>query len=394
MTLDMTTISEFVIKYIWVILFYLTILLIVIINKKKFQFQAKFIALYKTKVGLNLMEKLGTKYSEFIKLLGIIGIGIGFVGMGYIFVYVIHGFIKLFTLPDAPAVFSVVLPGVHIPGSAVFVPFWHGIIALFIVVAFHEFGHGVVAKANKIPILSSGVVFFGPLIGAFVEPDEKKLEKKSDVEKYSVYAAGPFFNLILALFALALLSFAFNPLVNSMIEPNGFSFNSLQEGFPAEISGVMTGASYTLVNNQTIMSADDFVLAIANSKPGDNITIANSTNSYLITLTENPSDKTKGYLGVLGINSSYDVKEGISIILVDVLKWFAELLMWIFMLSIGLGAANLLPLGPVDGGRMIQLALTKIFGEKKGHVIWVKTGIMLLIIILILIFFPMIKAFF
>ena len=78
------------------------------------------------------MNKLGTKYREFVKLLGVIGIGIGFVGMAYIFVYVLNGFVKLFTVPDAPATFSLVLPGVHIPGSAIFIPFWHGIIALFI----------------------------------------------------------------------------------------------------------------------------------------------------------------------------------------------------------------------------------------------------------------------
>jgi len=383
---------QFLINYKFVILFYVLILATIIINRKKFDFQAKFIAMYRTKIGIKLMDKWGEKYREFIRLLGVIGIGIGFVGMIYIFVYVLQGFIKLFTTPDAPATLSLVLPGVHIPGSAIFIPFWHGIIALFIVVAVHEFGHGVVARANKIPVHHSGIVFFGPLIGAFVEPDEKQLMKEDDVKKYSVFAAGPFFNALLAAFAILLVAFAFTPTIDMMVEPVGVSFQSIQENMPAYEAGLLPEVTYDMVNGNQITTADQFILELNKLKPGDNFTIGDSTNTYTITTTESPTDSSKAYVGVVGIMTTQNVKEGFSQILVDILRWFNELFVWIFMLSLGLGAANLLPLGPVDGGRMIQLALTKIFGDKKGHVIWVKTGFMLLFILLVLIFFPILKS--
>ena len=48
---------EFISEYKWVILFYLIILLTVIINRKKFEIQAKFIALYKTKFGISTTDR-------------------------------------------------------------------------------------------------------------------------------------------------------------------------------------------------------------------------------------------------------------------------------------------------------------------------------------------------
>ena len=55
-------------------------------------------------------------------------------------------------VPSAPPTMSLVIPGIQIPGSPVFIPFWYGILALFCVVVIHEFGHGIVARANGIKI--------------------------------------------------------------------------------------------------------------------------------------------------------------------------------------------------------------------------------------------------
>mgnify|MGYP007070562571 CR=1 FL=1 len=68
-------------NYKWVILFYLLIIIFIVVKRKKFIFQAKIIALYRTKVGLRLIDRIGTKYSDFIKLLGYAGIGVGYTGM-------------------------------------------------------------------------------------------------------------------------------------------------------------------------------------------------------------------------------------------------------------------------------------------------------------------------
>lgn len=340
------------------------------------------------------MSRWGEKYSEFIKILGMIGIGIGFSGMIFIVGYVIMGFIKLFTIPDAPATFALIVPGINIPGSPIMLPLVHGLLALFIVVVIHEFGHGLVSRAYKIPVLSSGIVFFGPLIGAFVEPDEKKTEKQSDVVKYSIFAAGPFANMLTAVVVIGLLLLVFFPMTNSMVTNTGFSFTSLDPGMPAELAGMTPEAQYTYVNGMNVTEASQLLIAFENVSVNQTIQIGNSTHLFNVTTTESPNEPGKAYIGVLGLKNTNEVKEGIVEWVYYLLEWVQTLLVWIFQLSLGLGAANLLPLGPVDGGRMIQLALKRIFGDKKGHVIWVKSGQFLLVVILILLFTPMIRAIF
>ena len=243
---------SFIAQNKWVILFYLLIILFIIIKRKKFTFQAKFIALYRTQVGLKIIDKIGTKYKNFIKILGYIGIGIGYVGMLVILGFIIKGLFDLIFVPGAPAVIAPVLPGIPIPGSPIFVPFWYGIISLFIVVLIHEFSHGIVAKAHKLPIKNTGIVFFGPLIGAFVEPDEKKLKKQKDVTKYSVFAAGPFSNIITAGIVILLFVLIFNPVANAYVKPLGVSFTELEPDMPAEQAGLETGVIYNRINNLTI----------------------------------------------------------------------------------------------------------------------------------------------
>jgi membrane-associated protease RseP (regulator of RpoE activity) len=74
--------------------------------------------------------------------------------------------------------------------------------------------------------------------------------------------------------------------------------------------------------------------------------------------------------------------------------WLVGLFSWIFMLSLGLGLANLLPIGPVDGGRMLGVSLMKTAGDKKGKLIWTKITMIMIIIILILLLTPILRTIF
>jgi membrane-associated protease RseP (regulator of RpoE activity) len=379
---------SFLANYKWVILFYLLIIIFIVVKRKNFIFQGKIIALYRTKIGLRLIDRIGTKYSEFIKILGYVGIGIGYTGMLVIMFFIFKGLYDLIFVPGAPAVLSPVLPGVPIPGSPIFVPFWYGIISLFIVVLVHEFSHGIVAKAHKIPVLNSGIVFFGPLIGAFVEPDEKKMAKKSDVVQYSVFAAGPFSNVILAGLVILIFILVLNPIANTYAKPLGFSFTTIEEGMPADIAGLETNVIYDRINNITINSTEEFVKAFDQLTVGETLTIGNDDHTYYVTTTSKPDKPDKPVIGV-SVKNRYSNDDSI---FMQAFFWLAGLFSWLFMLSLGLGLANLLPLGPVDGGRMIGMSLMKTSGEKKGKVIWTKITIIMIVIIIILVVTPMLKA--
>jgi membrane-associated protease RseP (regulator of RpoE activity) len=375
----------------FVIGFYAALVLLIIIFRKKFEFQAKFIALLKTKLGLSWMDKIAKKYPKLVRALGYVGIWVGYIGMGVITYFIFYGLYILVTKPAAPATFAPVIPGVKIPGSPVFVPFWHGIIAIFIVAAIHEFCHGVVARAHNIPVKSSGIVFFGPLIGAFVEPDDKVLNKKKPVVQNSMFAAGPFSNIILAVIIFALLSWVFAPATDALVEKQGFYFGEVREGFPAYTAGLKNGTVYTFINNQTINDSAGFIAALEGLKPNDTIIVGNENVTVTIIASASPDDPSKGYIGVWGIYTKYTLKNPDNMIGYAVLDWFTELFVWIFVLTLGIGLANLLPLGALDGGRMFKIALLRKFDKKKTEAIF-KAFSLVFIVFLILLLVPIFKA--
>jgi membrane-associated protease RseP (regulator of RpoE activity) len=387
------TLMSFLSSWKFVLLFYIVLGIVVYINRKKFQVESGFVLLYRTDFGIKFIERLANKNREFWKIVGYTGIGIGFVGMILICGLLVKGLYNLIFVPSAPATLSLVIPGVQIPGSPIFIPFWYGIIALFSVVVFHEFGHGVIAKAHGLKIKNTGFGFFGPLPVAFVEPDEKEVISKDSIVQQSIFAAGPFFNGILVAIIMLITVLLINPLVMTMVTPHGVSFNSIQEGYPAAQFGVQSGVVYNMVDGVFVNDSTQFINTMSCLKPNSPITLSNSNTSITLIAGTNPKDSTKGYLGVTGVKTDYQLKhqewwfKG----LYYILYVLSNLFEWIATLSMGIGLANLLPLGPVDGGRMLHKASVDINGKKKGVKIWATITIITIITMIILIFVPIIK---
>jgi membrane-associated protease RseP (regulator of RpoE activity) len=387
------TIITFLASWKFVVLFYVILAIVIYFNRKKFQIESGFILLYKTQFGIAFMDKFAKKHKELLKIIGYVAIGVGFIGMLAISGLLIKGLYDLIFVPAAPPTLSLVIPGVQIPGSPIFIPFWYGIIALFIVIVFHEFGHGIIAKAHGLSIKSTGFGFMGPLPLAFVEPDEKQVIKTNSVVQHSIFAAGPFFNVILVGIVLLISLFVLNPIISTMVTANGVTFATIQENYPAAQYGVEKNVAYTNINGVEVKDSEEFVKELSCVKPNDTVIIANDNKSISVITGVNPSDNSKGYLGVSGIQTSYKLKsetfwfKGAYYILF----MLSTLLEWVATLSLGIGLANLLPLGPVDGGRMINKASIDINGKKKGTHIWAIITIVTLITMAILIFVPIIK---
>jgi len=387
------TIIPFLSSWKFVVLFYAILAIVIYFNRKKFQIESGFILLYKTQFGIAFMDRFAKKHKELLKIVGYIAIGVGFIGMLAISGLLIKGLYDLIFVPAAPATLSLVIPGVQIPGSPIFIPFWYGIIALFIVIVFHEFGHGIIAKAHGLNIKSTGFGFMGPLPLAFVEPDEKEVVKTDSVVQHSIFAAGPFFNVILVGIILLLSMFILNPIISTMVNAQGVSFATVQDNYPAAQYGIEKNVAYNTVNGIEVKSSDEFVKALSCVKPNETVVIGNSNKSISVITGVSPSDKTKGYLGVSGISTNYKLKSEATWFkgIYYLLFMLTTLLEWVATLSLGIGLANLLPLGPVDGGRMINKAAIDINGKKKGTKIWATITIITLVTMAILIFVPIIK---
>lgn len=388
----------FVLKHKFIFLFYLLVILFITFKWKTIDRQAKIIFLYRTKWGLKFMDHAAQKFREWIVLFGYVGMGAGFVGLVLISYVLINNLISLITQPDAASGVSLVLPGINVPGLGV-LPFWYWIIAIFGIALVHEFSHGIVARAHKIEIKNTGLVFLGPILGAFVEPDEKKLRSEKDIVQYSVLAAGSFSNIILAIAAIILLNLAFMPLQQNMVEPTGFTFAQYTyENAPAAKAGIIPGTVINGINAQKVTNFQQFSDELAYHRSGEQITVSTKEKEYKITLAENPENPKKALLGIQNINNEFEPKEkyrqGLGKVIYSVSAWIVGFLRWLFLLSLGIGLFNLLPLPIVDGGRMAQVFLHKLKGAEKGERLYHKVSLFFLLILLLNLFYPMLGKLF
>ena len=87
----------------------------------------------------------------------------------------------------------------------------------------------------------------------------------------------------------------------------------------------------------------------------------------------------------IGISVANNVKivNGLPGFLLPMLTWFNMFFYWLWIINLGIGLFNLLPLGPIDGGRMLQVSLLSITNNKKASIIFKTVTIISLSLIII-----------
>ncbi len=324
------SIIPFVVKYKAIFIFYAFVIVWLAWKWKKIDVQAKFIFLYRMKWGLKWMDHVGKKYREWIILAGYVATGIGFIGMIFITYVLLKNLIDLMLVPETAAGVSLVLPGISVPGLGI-LPFWYWLIAIFVIALVHEFAHGVVARAHNIPVKNTGIVFFGPILGAFVEPNEKKLRSQTDIKQYSVLSAGAFVNIAFAFAAVVLLNFGSMPLQESMVDSTGFTFDSFDVG-PAEEAGLQTGVIISGINGVETLTFQEFSEELQTARAGDSVTVNTAEGDVGLTLGEHPENPKRGYLGITSIKNEFEVKpeyaEGFNNVMYLSLDWANGFLRW------------------------------------------------------------------
>ncbi|MBN1385553.1 site-2 protease family protein [Candidatus Woesearchaeota archaeon] len=362
------------------IAFILFLIIFTIIKRKSVVLQkvlwpVVYVIMWKTGFGLKLMDRWGKKYKGLIQLLGQASIGLAFLGMAYISISILIVIFKMITAPESiQGGFALVLPFTNIPGVG-YLPFTYWIIAIFVLAVVHEFSHGVMARAYDVPVQSSGFAIFSiiaPIIpAAFVEPDEKVLQKRDEVTQNSVFAAGPISNVALGFVFLLIMMFVFAPIEARITEPTGFIMTPNDPEMPAAKAGMPDKFLVTNFNGEETADANKFMEQMYYcTAPGDEITVGNKNQSFTFTAVPRPEDPNKGIIGVSTFENQRDVKPQYAMWKAP-FYWFKGLFKWLFLLNLFIGLANLLPLGIVDGGRMLQIALKKIMkNEKHANKIW------------------------
>lgn len=211
---------------IFLVLFCLITAVFLYRNRKKLEIESKIIFLYKTKMGLDTIDRVGKKYPKLLNFLSYFVIISGYAIMAlsiFSIVYLVKMMLYSAAVPKIAPIIPLIpyMPAIF---KIDFLPpfyFTYWIITIAIIAVGHEFSHGVFARLNRIRLKSTGFGFIGPLLAAFVELDEKQMVKRPIKAQLSVLAAGSAANLILA--------FAFLLMMNGFFliayVPNGVMFN-------------------------------------------------------------------------------------------------------------------------------------------------------------------------
>lgn len=280
---------------------------------------------------------------------------------------------------------ALILPTPSSEGSAgpgyILIPFWFWIIVIGCILIPHEFSHGIIARAEKIPLKSVGLMLFAIFPGAFVEPDEKAIGRSSTLTKLRIFAAGSFANFVVAALVLVAMAYAIWPAVAAPAV--SMQLTEVNESSPAMRAGLEPGMVITAINGKTITTnyfeylftgtyiADE----MGKVMPNDTINVTTSNgNTYAVTLAENPETRAP-YMGVIFNYSEVFAHRAF-------LVTFEPLMRMIWMFSFFVGMFNVLPLYPLDGGLMMQAVSQRFAGKGSKRIVSAVSMIMLLSIIL------------
>lgn len=337
-------------------------------------------AFYRTKILNNLIDRLASRGRviwKFIWDIGVIsGLGILFVGLA---IFTIN--ILLFFQPSAegtPTAIAVtpVIPGITISFQTL--PYF--LVAIMIGAMVHEFAHGIAARVEEVDLKSTGIFIFLVLFGAFVEPDETVLAKKSRRSKVRIMAAGALANMVVAgIFLLVLIvpmgfPLLITPLYHS--EPSGALIMEAIPENPASQAGIKAGYAIIGINTSNsykkILSARDFQ-EYANSSilPNQTLTFYFANGREPVTLETVPriDNSSKGFIGIRTWEY-FEPRFFIPSPLVNFIPyWTFNTLLYVFMINLMLAIINLLPIPFVDGDKL----LTEFLGPKfNKYLPWIR----------------------
>lgn len=185
-------------------------------HRKKLQ-KDGWLYLYRTKWGLRLIKKTGEKYRKTIHFLSYVSVALGYLlmaGMIWMFARIVHVYVSQPQIVSAIKIPPIMPLIPYLPQmfKLDFLPefyFVYWILILAIIAITHEFFHGIFASANDIKTKKTGFgffpFFFPIFLAAFVELDEKVMQKKSPFKQKAVLSAGTFANALTALLGVFLL---------------------------------------------------------------------------------------------------------------------------------------------------------------------------------------------
>ncbi|AKG38744.1 MAG: site-2 protease family protein [Infirmifilum sp.] len=302
------------------------------------------VILLKTRRLNTIIVSFAGRHPKLIRLLGdvstIIGIGLMIFGLFYFHANLVSFFIR----PEAASPVAPIIPGVTLGLDAL--PYF--LIAVFLTIVPHELAHAFAASAEGLPLKSTGLFLALVFPGGFAEIDEEKLGSASLRAKLRVLSSGSSANLAsFIVFAL---------LTSLLIQPTGVLIASTIPGYPAQ--GILEPNDVVIaVNGVPTNTLQDFTRVMETTKPGEAVLLTvkrgNEIKSIEVILAPRPGNTSRGFLGV-------QIQQAVNNPLLY------NVLYWCLVLTSSVAIINMLPAIPLDGGRILQALLEKMFSAEKA----------------------------
>jgi membrane-associated protease RseP (regulator of RpoE activity) len=421
---------------IFLVLFTLFVVLFLYKRRKNLR-RDGLLYLYRTKVGIKFIDWATSRYKKLLKPMQYLVLASGYILMVSAIWFIVRVSYLYITSPNLAQALKVpvIMPLIpYLPElfKIDYLPpfyFTYWIIIIAVVAIVHEFAHGIFARLNKIRILSTGFGFLGPFLAAFVEQDDKQMQKSKKFAQLSVLAAGTFANVIVTiLFGLILWLFFVCAFAPAGVNFNMYSVEPIQLSSISQVSqniienttlvriisdnktyladvltlndSITNGESSVLVfddapainaklagaifeiNGQKITNYQQLNASLSSFNPGDDVIIKtitsdNKIHEYKITLA------SRGGKAFLGIGLSYSKPKGLFSFFYtftskirdpfihyesrigDFGTFILDMLWWLVVINISVALVNMLPLGIFDGGRFFYLTILGITRKEK-----------------------------
>ncbi len=306
-----------------------------------------FAVVLKCKRVHEYIQRVGARHARVLRAFGDAGVVAGaFLSVAGLFYLHANLFQLLVRSPAASPVVPLV-PGWTVGLDAL--PYF--VVAVAIALVPHELAHALVAAAESIPVKSVGAFLLLLFPGGFAELDEEELERRPTRTKARVLSAGSLANLLT--FLLLLLA------VQLLVKPLGVRVVETRENYPAH--GVLEPGDLIVgVGGVNVSTLGDFSGALLRYKPGDNVSLevirGGSAVRVYMRLASHPEDPTRPALGVV-------IEQAFSNDALYSALW------WSLVLSGSVALLNMLPIYPLDGGRLLAAALGSLNPKSRKNLV-------------------------
>jgi Zn-dependent protease len=263
------------------------------------------------------------------------------IGMAQFLFSYMSGVTNTSTLSNQIPGIAPVIPGVNIPLMA-------GMAALVILLVIHEASHGVLARIAGVKLKSVGLLLFGIIpIGAFVEPDEKRIKLLGRSKQTRIFSAGIAANLIATVVFFVLMLFFLTYVI-----PNTYNYGIVVkdtiQSYPAD--GILkTGMQILQWNGKDVVNMSTLAVAAAPDKPNTIVSVVTDNGTFAFRAVAEPDNYARG---IIGVSISYQpiVKTPYE----RFVYFLYTLVALSMLLNFFVAVVNLLPIPGFDGWRIYK----------------------------------------